>query len=90
MLSDVHGNAGAIEAVRKAVKKEKPDVVLVAGDLVMNGPEPGAAVDGIRDKIKSILRGVADFLKTNAADRSATVQELAWAVIASAEFRFNH
>lgn len=49
VLSDVHGNLLALEAVRKAVKKEKPDVVLVAGDLVMNGPEPGGTVDAIRE-----------------------------------------
>jgi putative phosphoesterase len=49
VLSDVHGNLGALEAVRKALKKEKPDVVLIAGDLVMNGPEPGATIDAIRD-----------------------------------------
>ena len=49
MLSDVHGNVLAIEAVRKALKKEKPDVVLIAGDLVMNGAEPGATVDAIRE-----------------------------------------
>jgi putative phosphoesterase len=48
VLSDVHGNLLALEAVRKAIKKEKPDVVLIAGDLVMNGPEPGATVDAIR------------------------------------------
>ncbi|MEA2673161.1 MAG: hypothetical protein QOI92_353 [Chloroflexota bacterium] len=48
VLSDVHGNLLALEAVRKALKKEKPDVVLVAGDLVMNGPEPGATVDALR------------------------------------------
>jgi predicted phosphodiesterase len=35
--------------VRKAIAKEKPDVTLIAGDLVMNGPEPGAAVDAIRE-----------------------------------------
>ena len=49
VLSDVHGNVAALEAVRKAVKREKPDVVLVAGDHVMNGPEPGATVDALRD-----------------------------------------
>jgi putative phosphoesterase len=49
VLSDVHGNLGALEAVRKALKKEKPDVVLIAGDLVMNGPEPGGTIDGIRE-----------------------------------------
>jgi putative phosphoesterase len=48
VLSDVHGNLLALEAVRKAITKEKPDVVLIAGDLVMNGPEPGATVDAIR------------------------------------------
>lgn len=49
MLSDVHGNALALEAVRKALKKEKPDVVLIAGDLVMNGPEPVGTIDAIRE-----------------------------------------
>lgn len=48
VLSDMHGNVLALEAVRKALKKEKPDVVLIAGDIVMNGPEPGATVDAIR------------------------------------------
>ena len=48
VLCDVHGNATALEAVRKALKKEKPDAVIVAGDLVMNGPEPAAAVDALR------------------------------------------
>jgi len=48
VLSDVHGNASAIEAVRKAVKKDTPDLVLVAGDLVMNGPDPAAAIDTLR------------------------------------------
>ena len=45
----MHGNLLALEAVRKALKKEKPDVVLIAGDLVMNGPEPGATIDAIRE-----------------------------------------
>ena len=49
VLSDVHGNSLALEAVRKAIKKEKPDLTLIAGDLVMNGPEPGATVDAIRE-----------------------------------------
>jgi putative phosphoesterase len=49
VLSDVHGNVTALEAVRKALKKEKPDVVLIAGDLVMNGPEPGTTVEALRE-----------------------------------------
>jgi len=49
LFGDVHGNAPALEAVRKAVRAAKPDAVLIAGDLVLNGPDPAAAVDGIRE-----------------------------------------
>jgi putative phosphoesterase len=49
ILSDVHGNAAALDEVRKAIRKERPDAVIVAGDLVLNGPEPAAAVDGVRE-----------------------------------------
>ncbi|HYN70831.1 MAG TPA: metallophosphoesterase family protein, partial [Candidatus Eisenbacteria bacterium] len=48
VLSDVHGNLVALEAVRKAIAREKPDFVLVAGDLVMNGPDPAGTVDALR------------------------------------------
>ena len=48
-LSDVHGNSVALEAVRKAVKREKPDAILVAGDLAMNGPDPAGTIDALRD-----------------------------------------
>ena len=49
VLSDVHGNAPALEAVRKAVKAAKPDAVLVAGDIVLNGPDPSGSLDGVRE-----------------------------------------
>jgi predicted phosphodiesterase len=51
-LSDVHGNAVALEAVLADVAKVEPDAVLVAGDLVLNGPEPALVVD--------VLRSLAD------------------------------
>jgi len=49
VLSDVHGNATALEAVRKDLRAARPDAVLVAGDLVMNGPHPADAVDALRE-----------------------------------------
>jgi putative phosphoesterase len=49
VLSDVHGNAIALDAVRKAIAKEKPDLVAVAGDHVLNGPDPSGAVDILRE-----------------------------------------
>jgi hypothetical protein len=33
---------------------------------------------------------VADFLAGRPGDRPAALQDLAWALLASAEFRFNH
>jgi putative phosphoesterase len=49
ILSDVHGNATALAAVRKAIKSARPDAVAICGDLVLIGPEPAAALDGIRE-----------------------------------------
>ncbi len=49
VLSDVHGNVTALEAVRKALKKEKPDVVLIAGDLVLHGHDPAGTIAMLRE-----------------------------------------
>jgi len=48
VMSDVHGNAVALEAVRQALRKEKPDLVAIAGDLALNGPDPAGTVDLLR------------------------------------------
>jgi putative phosphoesterase len=48
VLSDVHGNLVALEAVLRELKREKPDFVLVAGDLVLNGPDPNGTIDALR------------------------------------------
>ena len=69
VLSDVHGNLVALEAVRTAIASAKPDVVLVGGDLVMNGPEPGGAVDAIRDMERAgaiVVQGNTDIAVADA------------------------
>ncbi len=48
VLSDVHGNVTALEAVRKAIRKEKPDAILVAGDHALNGHDPAGSIDLLR------------------------------------------
>ena len=45
VLSDVHGNVVALEAVRKAIHADRPDLVAIAGDLALNGPDPAATID---------------------------------------------
>ncbi|MEA2518488.1 MAG: hypothetical protein QOF49_568 [Chloroflexota bacterium] len=69
ILSDVHGNLEALTAVRSALKKERPDHVVIAGDHVLFGPDPAGVVDALRDMEASgatIVQGntdvaVADF-----------------------------
>ena len=48
VLSDIHGNLLALEAVAAEIRREKPDAVLIAGDLVLNGPDPNGCVDALR------------------------------------------
>ena len=45
-------DAAALEAVLADIAREKPDALMVAGDLVLNGPEPALVID--------VLRGLAD------------------------------
>ena len=47
-LSDVHGNATALEAVLADIASEKPDALMIAGDLVLNGPDPAIVIDVLR------------------------------------------
>ena len=49
LFGDVHGNLLALEAVRAAVKAARPDAVMIAGDHVLNGPEPAATIDALRE-----------------------------------------
>ena len=49
LFSDVHGVVQALDAVRAAIAAAAPDVIAVAGDLAMNGGDPAATVDGIRE-----------------------------------------
>jgi predicted phosphodiesterase len=69
IISDVHGNLDALTAVRAALKKERPDHVVIAGDHVLQGPDPAGVVDALREMEASgatIVQGntdiaVADF-----------------------------
>ncbi len=48
VLSDVHGNLAALEATLAAIRAEKPDAIMVAGDLVLNGPDPAGVIEAVR------------------------------------------
>jgi putative phosphoesterase len=49
LLSDIHGNAAALDAALADVRRESPDVIAVLGDLALNGPRPREVVDRVRE-----------------------------------------
>jgi putative phosphoesterase len=48
VVSDVHGNLRAFDAVLKDLKEVAPDVVVHGGDLAANGAHPAEIIDHIR------------------------------------------
>jgi predicted phosphodiesterase len=50
IVSDVHGNLAALEAVLADLEAVAPDVVVHGGDLVLNGPRPAECIDAIRER----------------------------------------
>ena len=49
VVSDVHGNLVALEAVVRDLREQAPDLVLHGGDLAVTGPRPGEVVDRMRE-----------------------------------------
>lgn len=61
VLSDIHSNLEALDAVLKASASQRCDAVLVLGDLVGYGADPNAVVDRVRSlNPTSIVRGNHD------------------------------
>lgn len=60
LLSDVHGNVHALEAVLRDVRDQGCDAVVVAGDLAAHGPAPVETVDLLRGLDALIIRGNTD------------------------------
>ena len=51
ILSDIHANREALEAVLAVVRRLEPDRLVLLGDIVGYGPEPGFCVDAARELV---------------------------------------
>jgi putative phosphoesterase len=60
VLSDVHGNVYALEAVLRDVRDQGCDGLVVAGDLAAYGPAPVETVDLLRGLDALMVRGNTD------------------------------
>ena len=59
-ISDIHGNAVALEAVLKDIEVKQADKIIVLGDVAYRGPEPKKSVELIQSLETDVIKGNAD------------------------------
>lgn len=59
-LSDIHGNATALEAVLNDIKEQNVDKICVLGDICFRGPEPKRALELVRSLGTEVIKGHSD------------------------------
>jgi diadenosine tetraphosphatase ApaH/serine/threonine PP2A family protein phosphatase len=68
VISDIHGNLHALEAVLAEVDAEQPDAVWCLGDLVGYGPHPNECCDLVRERASIVLCGNHDLAALGTID----------------------
>jgi putative phosphoesterase len=59
-ISDIHGNAIALDAVLADIERQKLDKIYVLGDICYRGPEPKRSLDLVRSLHTEVIKGNAD------------------------------
>ncbi|MGF9700021.1 metallophosphoesterase family protein [Paenibacillus sp. MABNR03] len=62
IVSDIHGNMTAWEAVLKDIRNRGLERIFCLGDLVGKGPDPVQVVDRVRETCEQVIRGNWDEL----------------------------
>lgn len=65
VISDIHGNMQALEAVLDDIKKEKCEKIFCLGDLAMAGPEPVKTVELIKKLYENSKAGNFELIQGN-------------------------
>lgn len=61
VLSDIHGNMQALEAVLVDIRANNCDKVFCLGDLAMAGPEPQKVIDFVKKQTDwTVIQGNTD------------------------------
>ena len=60
LISDIHGNAAALDAILHDVERVKADQLMVLGDLAYRGPEPKRVITTLQSLGCTIIGGNAD------------------------------
>jgi putative phosphoesterase len=65
ILSDVHGNRWALDAVLAALARDPPDGTIVLGDLAADGPDPVGTLDRLRTMDRVLRLPNVTFVRGN-------------------------
>ena len=60
IISDIHANFQALQAVLNDIKEQKCEKILCLGDLAMAGPEPEKVINFVKDQNWEIIQGNTD------------------------------
>jgi diadenosine tetraphosphatase ApaH/serine/threonine PP2A family protein phosphatase len=77
VISDIHGNWHAFEAVLADVEREEADEIWCLGDIVGYGPQPNRCVEAARDRSDVCLLGNHDLAVLGRADLSSFTPDAA-------------
>ena len=50
VISDIHGNMQALDAVLEHIKSQNVNKILCLGDLAMAGPEPNKVIEFVKNQ----------------------------------------
>ena len=60
IISDIHANFQALQAVLNDIKEQKCEKILCLGDLAMAGPEPEKVINFVKEQNWEIIQGNTD------------------------------
>jgi predicted phosphodiesterase len=62
LISDIHGNLVALDAVLADIARQGVDVTVCLGDIALSGPRPGACIESVRLLEAPVVMGNCDQL----------------------------
>src|SRR3954471_332689 len=79
LISDVHGNAVALDAVLSDLERDPVDQVVCLGDMLQGGSQPAEVVHRLRELACPVVLGNADafLLDPDAGEEDKTERQLA-------------
>ncbi len=60
IISDIHANLEAFEAVLADIERQKISEIVCLGDIVGYGPDPSACIDLVQQRCRLVIRGNHD------------------------------